>query len=52
LIENGRIVGPANNFRFNESPAAVLANVLALGPSERTRGGNSKTRSPPRRPCW
>jgi predicted Zn-dependent protease len=39
LIENGRIVGPTNNFRFNESPVAVLANVLALGPSERTRGG-------------
>jgi predicted Zn-dependent protease len=39
LIENGRIAGPANNFRFNESPVAVLANVLALGPSERTRGG-------------
>ncbi|HML14949.1 MAG TPA: metallopeptidase TldD-related protein, partial [Xanthobacteraceae bacterium] len=29
-IENGRIVGPANNFRFNESPVAMLANVLAL----------------------
>jgi predicted Zn-dependent protease len=39
FIENGRIVGPANNFRFNESPVAVLANVLALGASERTRGG-------------
>jgi predicted Zn-dependent protease len=39
LIENGRIAGPANNFRFNESPVAVLANVLALGPSERARGG-------------
>jgi predicted Zn-dependent protease len=42
LIENGRIAGPANNFRFNESPAAVLANILALGPSERTRGGESE----------
>jgi predicted Zn-dependent protease len=35
LIENGRIVGPARNLRFNESPAAVLANVIAAGPSER-----------------
>ena len=42
LIENGRIVGPALNFRFNESPIAVLANVLAVGPSVRTRGGESE----------
>jgi predicted Zn-dependent protease len=42
FIENGRIVGPANNFRFNESPVAVLANVLALGESERTRGGENE----------
>ena len=41
-IENGRIAGPANNFRFNESPVAVLANVLALGTSERTRGGENE----------
>jgi predicted Zn-dependent protease len=39
LIENGSIVGPALNFRFNESPAAVLGNILAIGPSERTRSG-------------
>jgi predicted Zn-dependent protease len=39
LIEDGRIVAPALNFRFNESPVSVLANVLAIGPSERTRGG-------------
>jgi predicted Zn-dependent protease len=42
LIENGRIVGPALNFRFNESPVAILANVLAVGPSERTRGGETE----------
>ena len=42
LIEDGRIVAPALNFRFNESPVAVLANVLAIGPSERTRGGESE----------
>jgi predicted Zn-dependent protease len=41
-IENGRIVGPANNFRFNESPVAMLANVLALGKSERTRSGENE----------
>ena len=42
LIENGRIAGPALNFRFNESPIAILAKVLAVGPSERTRGGESE----------
>jgi predicted Zn-dependent protease len=41
-IEDGRIVGPANNFRFNESPVAMLANVLAVGPSERTRSGENE----------
>ena len=39
LIENGRIVGPARNFRFNESPVAMLSNIVAIGPSERTHGG-------------
>jgi predicted Zn-dependent protease len=42
LIEDGRIVAPALNFRFNESPAAVLGNILAIGPSERTRSGESE----------
>jgi len=42
LIEDGRIAGPALNFRFNESPIALLANVLAIGPSERTRGGENE----------
>jgi predicted Zn-dependent protease len=42
LIEDGRIVAPALNFRFNESPAAVLGNILAMGPSERTRGGEQE----------
>jgi predicted Zn-dependent protease len=30
LIEKGEIVAPVNNFRFNESPAALLANVEAM----------------------
>lgn len=42
LIENGRIAGPALNFRFNESPIAILANVLAVGPSVRARGSESE----------
>jgi predicted Zn-dependent protease len=39
LIENGRITAPARNFRFNESPVAMLSNIVAMGPSERTHGG-------------
>jgi predicted Zn-dependent protease len=39
LIENGRIQGPAGNFRFNESPVAMLSNIVAIGPTERTHGG-------------
>jgi predicted Zn-dependent protease len=41
LIENGRIQGPAVNFRFNESPIAMLSNIAAIGPSERTHGGEA-----------
>jgi predicted Zn-dependent protease len=50
LIEDGHIVGPTLNFRFNESPVAVLANVLAVGPSERTQPGefeNAVASAPP-----
>jgi len=37
LIENGAVTHPVNNFRLNESPLAVFANVLGLGPARRTR---------------
>ena len=30
LVEEGKIVGPVNNFRFNESPANLFKNVEAL----------------------
>jgi predicted Zn-dependent protease len=30
LIEEGKIAGPVNNFRFNESPANLLRNIEAL----------------------
>jgi predicted Zn-dependent protease len=33
-IENGKITHPVMNFRFNESPARVLANVEMLGRAE------------------
>ncbi|WP_088347199.1 MULTISPECIES: metallopeptidase TldD-related protein [Rhodomicrobium] len=40
LIENGRIAGPARNFRFNESLIAMLGNIDAIGPTERINGGD------------
>ncbi len=43
LIENGKIAGPARNFRFNESPVAILNNILAMGPAERAVGGETET---------
>jgi len=30
LVENGKVAGPVNNFRFNESPANMLKNVEAM----------------------
>ncbi len=35
-IENGKIMFPVKNFRFNESPVIMLNNVEALGKPERT----------------
>jgi predicted Zn-dependent protease len=35
LVEGGEIVGAVNNFRFNESPLSLLANVVEAGRSER-----------------
>lgn len=39
LIENGKVTAPVVNFRFNESPARMLQNTLALGQPQRVRGG-------------
>jgi len=36
LIEKGKIVRPVTNFRFNESPAVMLQNVVAMTPAVRT----------------
>jgi predicted Zn-dependent protease len=38
LIENGQITKPTCNFRFNESPVAMLNKVQALGPAVRAYG--------------
>jgi predicted Zn-dependent protease len=50
LIENGAIARPIANFRFNESPLAVLKNILAVGASQRTyfaEAGNTAISVPP-----
>jgi predicted Zn-dependent protease len=35
-IENGKIMYPVKNFRFNESPIIMLNNVEALGKPQRS----------------
>jgi predicted Zn-dependent protease len=41
LIEHGEITKPVCNFRFNESPVAMLNKVIAMGPSVRAYGEES-----------
>ncbi|MGH9091195.1 MAG: metallopeptidase TldD-related protein [Acidimicrobiales bacterium] len=38
VVEDGRVVGAANNFRFNESPVDLLARAAEAGAAERTLG--------------
>jgi predicted Zn-dependent protease len=38
-IEQGRVTRAVRNFRFNESPIAMLGNLVALGRPERVAGG-------------
>jgi predicted Zn-dependent protease len=38
VIENGAIVGAANNFRFNESPVDLLARATEVGTPVRSLG--------------
>ncbi len=38
LVENGRVVSTARNFRFNQSLLEMLRNVEALGPAGRATG--------------
>ncbi|HZF74091.1 MAG TPA: TldD/PmbA family protein, partial [Gemmatimonadaceae bacterium] len=38
LIENGKITRAIKNFRFNESPLFLLANLEAIGPAVRLGG--------------
>jgi predicted Zn-dependent protease len=34
LVENGEVTGAVNNFRFNESPVALLGRIAELGATE------------------
>lgn len=36
LVENGEVVGAANNFRFNESPVGLLGRATEAGRTEKT----------------
>jgi predicted Zn-dependent protease len=36
LVEDGEVVGAVNNFRFNESPVAMLSRLLEVGATEST----------------
>ena len=49
LIEGGEITRPVVNFRWNESPAAVLRSIEAMTPAERvvTREGSVPIVAPP-----
>ncbi len=41
LIENGKVTRAVNNFRFNESPVAMLNNLVAVGRPERVSASES-----------
>ncbi|WP_379922492.1 TldD/PmbA family protein [Erythrobacter sp. R86502] len=41
-IENGQLMYPIKNFRFNESPVIMLNNIEELGRSVRVEGGSIK----------
>jgi len=47
LIEKGRIVHPVKNFRFNESPVAMLKNAEMMGSPERLQNGGTANLIPP-----
>jgi predicted Zn-dependent protease len=46
-IENGKLAGPVKNMRYNESPAALLKNLVAIGKPERVTGEGRVTVVPP-----
>ncbi len=42
-IENGKIVRPVQNFRWNDSPVAVLKNVIAMSAATRVASRESQS---------
>ena len=40
-IENGKIAYPIKNFRFNESPVAMLKNIELMSKAVRLQSGGS-----------
>ncbi len=40
-IKDGKILRPVKNFRFNESPMNVLANILDIGAAEKATGSET-----------
>lgn len=52
VIKDGKVIGAANNFRFNMSPIAMLKNIQQTGKSQRTLAREfgdyyTRTRVPP-----
>jgi predicted Zn-dependent protease len=45
-IENGKIARPVKNFRFNESPVAVLKNIEMMSKAVRMQNGASASLIP------
>lgn len=41
-IQDGKLAGPVNNFRFNESPVNLLRNLVASSSPERVPGSESQ----------
>ncbi len=42
-IREGKVAGPVNNYRFNETPVNVLKNLVSSGVPERVLGSESQT---------
>ena len=52
VVEDGKVAGAVNNFRFNESPVDLLARAVEVGASVRALGREygeylNRTRMPP-----
>jgi predicted Zn-dependent protease len=52
LIEDGMVAGAVNNFRFNESPVALLDRIKEVGSSEMTLGRETGSEFPRVKMPW